>query len=190
MTTFNAGKNVHELRGVRRISLRKLASQARISPSYLSQIETGKTDPSLSVLRRIAGALEVPLFTLVLDHDAHPLMLVRKGQGRRIVFGRDGREIEIIHLDFNRRFDLTLVTMRPGGASARELGTHEGDECVYVLKGKLSIQMSRQVLDLGPGDSLFIQGSMPHRLFNKTKVPCHFVHMHSPPGFPGFRTNR
>ena len=190
MSSVNAGRSIKDIRKRQNISLRKLAATAEISPSYLSQIEGGKIDPSLSVLRKLSAALGVPLFTLVLDHEPKSLMLVRKNERRRVLFEKDGLEIEIIHLDFEKRFDFSIASIHPGGASATELGTHDGEECLFVLEGKVSVEMSGEVLELEIGDSLFFQSSTPHRVINKGKRVCRFIHSHSPPGFPGYQLNR
>jgi len=57
------------------LSLRQLAERSGLSNAYLSQVERGRHEPSLSVLHAIADALEVPLASLlaragVLD-DSH-----------------------------------------------------------------------------------------------------------------------
>jgi transcriptional regulator with XRE-family HTH domain len=57
------------------LSLRELSRRTAISNAYLSQLERGRHDPSLRVLRAIASALDLPLGTLlvragVLDADA------------------------------------------------------------------------------------------------------------------------
>lgn len=40
------------------IKAKDLAKQLGISPSYLSEIETGKKEPSLSIIKRYAGILK------------------------------------------------------------------------------------------------------------------------------------
>jgi transcriptional regulator with XRE-family HTH domain len=57
------------------LSLRELSRRTAISNAYLSQLERGRHDPSLRVLRAVASALDLPLGTLlvragVLDADA------------------------------------------------------------------------------------------------------------------------
>jgi DNA-binding Xre family transcriptional regulator len=49
----------------RGLSLRSLADRAGTSPSALSDIETGKTEGRLSILRRIAGTLDLNLEDLI-----------------------------------------------------------------------------------------------------------------------------
>lgn len=62
------GETIRELREQKGIGLNKLARMVGISGPYLSQIESGvRKNPSYDVLNKIAGALEVPLATLIQD---------------------------------------------------------------------------------------------------------------------------
>jgi len=64
------------LRAIRRrkgLTLQALAKKAgRMSYTFLSNVETGKADPSLSTLRRLASALEVSVSELVEDEKPKP----------------------------------------------------------------------------------------------------------------------
>ncbi|WP_207742394.1 helix-turn-helix domain-containing protein [Clostridium tepidum] len=55
------GENLQKLRKEKKLSLRALAEKANISKSTLSDIENGKTNPTVTTLEKIAAALEVPL---------------------------------------------------------------------------------------------------------------------------------
>jgi transcriptional regulator with XRE-family HTH domain len=47
------------------LSLRELSARTGVSNAYLSQLERGRHEPSLGVLRAVATALDVPLGTLL-----------------------------------------------------------------------------------------------------------------------------
>lgn len=51
----------------RKLSQRALAEKANMSQTYLCNVETGKADPSLSTLKRLAEALNVTVSELVKD---------------------------------------------------------------------------------------------------------------------------
>lgn len=55
------GAKIKDIRLERKISQRKLAELAGISNTYLSDIEVGRTNPSLNTLGKIANALEKPI---------------------------------------------------------------------------------------------------------------------------------
>ncbi|WP_316233767.1 helix-turn-helix transcriptional regulator [Bradyrhizobium sp. SZCCHNPS2010] len=53
------GLNIQDLRRAKRLSQEELADMCRVHQTYLSGVETGKRNPSLLVLERIATALGV-----------------------------------------------------------------------------------------------------------------------------------
>lgn len=61
------GYRIREDRAAQGLSLEQLARLTGISAPALSLIETGKRDPRLTTLKRIADALRVPLATLIAD---------------------------------------------------------------------------------------------------------------------------
>lgn len=62
-----AGKRIRETRAAQGLSLEQLARLTGISAPALSLIETGKRDPRLTTLKRIADALRVSPATLITD---------------------------------------------------------------------------------------------------------------------------
>ena len=59
------GLNVQELRRARGLSQEELAHRSQVHQTYLSGVERGKRNPSVLVLARIAGGLDVDLEDLV-----------------------------------------------------------------------------------------------------------------------------
>jgi transcriptional regulator with XRE-family HTH domain len=55
------GAKLRSARCQQKLSLRDLAARAELSPSLLSQIENGKTNPSVLTLHSVATALDVPI---------------------------------------------------------------------------------------------------------------------------------
>src|SRR3954449_11116887 len=66
------GARLKELRRQAGLSLRELARQADVSPSLISQIENGKSRPSVSTLYSFARLLSVPVDELF-DAEEHAL---------------------------------------------------------------------------------------------------------------------
>lgn len=60
------GKGIRLARAAQAISQKKLAARARLDPSYISMIEANRRSPSAPVLESIAGALQIPLYLLIL----------------------------------------------------------------------------------------------------------------------------
>lgn len=70
----DVGHRIRETRAAQGLSLEQLARLTGISGPALSLIETGKRDPRLTTLKRIADALRAPFATIIADgsHTAEP----------------------------------------------------------------------------------------------------------------------
>ena len=100
------------------LSLRDLAERTKVSNAYLSQIERGLHEPSISVLRAIARALGVPLEALL----ARAGMLDSDEGGRALVRDTEAAIIGDPELSEAQRFALlsvyrSFVAGRPAGRS-------------------------------------------------------------------------
>ena len=79
------GERLRGERARRGMSRKLLADHARISERYITQIESGKGNVSIAILRQIAAALGVPLARLVAEDDPSPeLSLVNESRAHRI----------------------------------------------------------------------------------------------------------
>lgn len=77
----DVGRRIRVVRTEQGLNLNELARLTGISAPALSLIETGKRDPRLTTLARIATALRVPLSTL-LEESASEVQLSAEGSAR------------------------------------------------------------------------------------------------------------
>src|SRR5882757_4072210 len=70
------GDRVRMLRNQRGMTRKALAQHAKVSERYLAQLETGKGNCSIVLLRRIARAIGLPVTQLVQEGAEPPLDLV------------------------------------------------------------------------------------------------------------------
>lgn len=71
------GDNIREARKIKGWSQRVLAEKTDSDASYINRIETGKINPSVAALVRIADALERTLDQLVKSVDSEPEVNIR-----------------------------------------------------------------------------------------------------------------
>ena len=180
---MNIGERIRELREQKGLSLRKLAEMAKVSASLISQIETGRVDPSLSTLRKVALTLDVPLFLLVMEEPWEGTRLVKKKERRQVVFPNSGLDYEIIHSDLQKKMGIHIGTLKKGGETSDEPLVHEGEECLIILDGRMKVQIGEEVIRLEPGDSLYFDSSIPHKLSNEDDQDCKFYLIITPPKF-------
>ena len=63
------GKAIERLRRERGLQNKQVAERAGISAAYLTEIKTGEKNPTLDILKSLAGALQVSLSTLVAEEE-------------------------------------------------------------------------------------------------------------------------
>jgi len=183
------GGRIRAERARRGISLRSLARSVGLSPSLISQIETGKCQPSVSTLYAITTALDISVQDVF--GEARPARgpasgHVASGQSRPAVPGltEPGRR-EILELDSGvtwerlghapgSQVDFLLVSYAPGGCSspAGHLMQHPGTEYGYLLQGQLVVTLGSRSHRLAPGDSVTFTSATPHSYRNEGTVPA------------------
>ena len=118
------GERVRTLRNQRGMSRKALAAHARVSERYLAQMEAGKGNCSIVLLRRIARAIGLPVTQLVQDSADPPLDLVlvtqflerlspaALGEARGLLLKHFGKASDEL-----RRRRIALIGLRGGGKS-------------------------------------------------------------------------
>jgi transcriptional regulator with XRE-family HTH domain len=166
------------------IGLREMARRLGISASALSQIETGKAQPSVSKLFDIVNLLGVSVDGLLSDA---PRVLVPRGHGGFFSLQRSG-DHETLELESGVLWsrltagsfpgvEYLRVTYQPGACSSAEgsFMRHAGQEFGYLLSGRLLVEVGFDRHELAPGDSISFPATTPHRLSNDGDEPAHAV---------------
>ncbi len=175
---LGAGIRAERLR--RGLTLTQLAERAGLSPSALSQIERGVTDPSISSLRRIANALEIGFFQfLVQAGPPHPV--VRKAERRTITFPNRTLQYQLLTPNMRGPFEVLSLELAPGAVSGDEALGHDSDECLLVLRGEVEVEIAGQMHSLAEGDAVSIQRNLPHRVVNESRNTAEVLTIISPP---------
>jgi transcriptional regulator with XRE-family HTH domain len=191
------GPRLRAERARRDVSIRALARDIGVSPSLISQIETGKSQPSVSTLYAITSALELPLEDLfdASDGEESPVPPAAAGAPGPGYLGTDrakgvGPHVspddrELLTLESgvtwerlgqvpHHHVDFLLVTYQPGSASSTDgqLMRHGGTEYAYLISGELKLTLAFDEHLLAPGDSVCFESTTPHGYRNDGDVPA------------------
>ena len=151
------GREVRRWRQSRGLTLAQVGERSGLNVGYLSQIENEKAVPSLDALATIAQALDVPAAWLLLD-SAVPPRLVRADD--RPTVGEGGVRIEEVDAGTSRDVCILEAVAEPGHATG--VHAHHGDEHHVVLAGRWRMTQGEHVFELGPGDYLAWDPTVPH----------------------------
>lgn len=167
-------------------TLAQLAEASELSLSYLSQIERNLLNPSVGTLKRIADALDLPAGKLMFATDASSsrttVAVLRKGQRKSVSFPQSSIRYELLTPDLRRRASLLWLTAEPDAESGAPM-THEGEDVVVVLKGRLDVEVGGTWYELAAGDSIYFNSELPHRWANRGKGTAEALWVSAPPSF-------
>lgn len=161
------GRNLRRLRTRRGYSLERFAKLSGVSRGMLSQIELGKSTPTIGLLWKIATALDVTFATLtaagavggtaVLRHDKAKILASSGGKfTSRALFPFDGgRRTEF--------YELRIAAGHEEHAEPHAPGTVEN---LVVVEGVLEVFDGVERHVLAPGDAIIFEAALPHSYRN------------------------
>jgi transcriptional regulator with XRE-family HTH domain len=180
------GPEIKHLRKARRMTIAELAKVTDLSVGYLSQVERGRSSPSVKALRAISDALGVTVSWFFApqtsEHDALRDLVVRASSRRKLVF-ENGITDELLSPNLGRQLELLRSVFPPGASSGRKPYTHDGEEAGVVLEGQLHLWVGNQLLVLGVGDSFAFESTRPHRYENRGKTHTVVIWAITPPSY-------
>lgn len=164
--------NLKQLRVQRGLTLEQLAQHSGLTRSYLSKVERGISTPSIESALGISSALDISVEKLF-GHDegeGDPITIVRASNGA----AKDPDTYLTLVAGLNPNRTMRAFVVRPGSQSGRGRTTshHDGEEILFVLKGKIEMLVGRQTELLGPGDCVHFNSSIPHKLTSLGSVPA------------------
>ena len=159
----------------------------------LSQVETGRTRPSVSTIYSIATELGLSIDALLSEGAAvvaavgRPVgadlggvlasvavsQVVRPEDRRKLELG-SGVTWEMLSDLLPHVVDFMLVTYEPGGrsSSSGKFTRHGGTEFAFMLRGTLKVQAGVDEYVLRQGDAMAFDSSQPHLLVNEEAEPA------------------
>ena len=177
------GARIRALRLARHETLRKLAAEAGVTESFLSQVERGVASPSIASVQRIARALGATIAELFAA-DERAGSLVRVGERRRIAYQGLGAVDEFLTRATDGRLQVIMSTIEPGGGTGEEPYTHESDEeVVIVLEGSLDLWVGPEHYRLEAGDAVTHSSRIPHRNTNPGPGVARVLFCSTPPSY-------
>ncbi|MEQ9490018.1 MAG: cupin domain-containing protein [Alphaproteobacteria bacterium] len=181
------GRELKDLRRARDLTLTDLGKLTGLSRGYLSQIERGKSIPSVKALHSISRALNVTIswFFPENDGDDEPDLsdiVVRAGNRRQLSFER-GVTDQLLSPSLGGSIELLRCVFEPHSGSGSQPYTHQGEETGIVLSGTLHLWVGDRHIVLNEGDSFAFPSTEPHRYTNPTDQEAVVIWAISPPSY-------
>ena len=165
-----AGK-LKEIRKSLNIRLGELAERTGLTKGYLSRIENSPNPPPIATLGKIAGALGVDitdLFSKAADSAEYRQLSISRN-GERMAPSK-GRGSSYGYMYQSLASDKKGKNMEPyicdvGFAHPVDINTeftHQGEEFIYVLEGRLEMFYKGRSYIMEKGDCAYYDSDVPH----------------------------
>ncbi len=160
------GERVRQLRGERALQQRQLAEKAGLTPSMVSQIESGRLTPSLHTVGKIAAALGVPIASLFDGQPRGRVLVTRKKDYPVVSFDGTSEKWTVLGAGlFQGKIRAVVSTLGPRASGVRtdKVVIESGQmKLFYVIEGKVALLYCGERHVLEAGDSAYLDGGTPH----------------------------
>ena len=161
------GKRIKKVREEQHFTLKNVEAKAGISATHISEIERGKTSPTIGALIRIADALGRDPAYFIEDEELADVSFVAFEDRKQCKLDRCPGVREMLTKSIpSGKINAQLVSLAPARPADILLHAHEGDEAALVLQGKVRFAVGEKGYELTEGDSIYFLASQDHGYTN------------------------
>ena len=162
------GERVKRVRERRGLSFRDVSQRTGIDEITIQHIEEGTLLPPLGTVIKLAKALQMKMGYFISGDEEKPYTIVRS-HDRKVVSRFDSRKGKHYGYAYeslapykkDRHMEPFLVTLEPANTEM-ERSTHDGQEFIFVLSGKMEVRLEEASYILEPGDAIYYDSTVPH----------------------------
>lgn len=174
------GPRFRKLRLQRGESLATVAQSVGVSIGFLSNLERSQSGASIGMMRKLAqyyGLNILDFFNPI--ESIGPLV---RPQDRKTLEAGPGVQMELL-ASGKIIMEPHLFRVAPGAGSGDDTYSHEGEEFLYVVQGRLQITLQDDEYQLRAGDSFYFGSRTPHRWYNPGRSETVILWINTPPTF-------
>jgi transcriptional regulator with XRE-family HTH domain len=163
------GNKISHLRKQKNLSLSQLAKKAGISPTCVHKLERNEMTPTITVLMRIADALEVKVGHFVQEESGDfeyvdNVEYVVKKTAKKVQKHKEGAIVQYaaFRLREAKLFSQVVHFQKAGAKSGVEAHTHLGEHFIFCLEGEFAQEVDGKKYILHKGDCIHFFCTHPH----------------------------
>lgn len=174
------GTRIKRVRDQKGMTLRDVARRAGVSPTLISDIERGKTSPTIKSLAKISSALDETIVTFIQESPATSVTHTDRDNQVSMISSRGDIEMTTLSGGISgSRIDVVRVSYGPRYERKRPL-VHEGEKCAYVLKGAIEVEIDDKRYTVRAGETIHFDGRLPHRVRNPRRSVAEVIWVATP----------
>jgi transcriptional regulator with XRE-family HTH domain len=158
------GRRVKAERLAREMTLKQVADAAGLSPTHISEIERGRTSPTVGALMKIAHALGKAATYFVEEEELSTVSVVRRSDRPTRTVTDRGRDLAsasylTVGIPAGRLRVVELTDIGPGRVDGP---IHEGEDILLVTAGRIRATVGEKEYELSEGDCIQFKGTLKH----------------------------
>jgi transcriptional regulator with XRE-family HTH domain len=167
------GRRIRRIRQEKGLTLKQIEGRVGVSATHISEIERGKTSPTIQALEKIARALEVlPSHLIDIPHLARPQVRHTEERASITMNGGSIKLEPLCDRSVCSEMSVFYATIDGSGQVGGATG-HRGEEFCYVLDGFLEVTVDGKPFVLRQGETVHFKAARPHCIRNLTNQPVH-----------------
>jgi transcriptional regulator with XRE-family HTH domain len=160
------GKRIKKVRESKHLTLKNIEAAAGISATHISEIERGKTSPTLGALMKISKALGKDPAYFIEEEELNDVSLVTLEDRVVEKIGNAGTMERLSTSIPGGKLQARLVKLEPGKMLEEHPHSHYGNEAVLVLSGKVLFTVNGEKHEVDEGDAVYYSALEEHSYEN------------------------
>jgi len=166
------GRRLKDIRTTKGLSLDYLTNETGFSKDYIAGVEKGEIMPPVATILRLSRALEIDSGILLKkERDEADRRKAEDFRERTEDYSYQTLTPEAVH----KHLKAFKVFIDPVSEHKGVSYQHEGEEFIYVLKGKIEVTVGDNKSVLGPEESIHFNSSIVHKLRNLSAEKAEMV---------------
>lgn len=161
------GSNLREIRKERQLTLQELSDITGVSKSMLGEIERSVTNPTITVLWKIAGGLKIP-FTMLIQEEKPTITLIKEKNTKTFIQKDEFRITSIFEFDPEKKFEIYHIQFSSGSKHESKGHIRGVEEYAFVYEGEMIIDVNGERFKLNAGDSIKFKAEDFHAYINES----------------------
>lgn len=162
---MDLGRRIRLIRKEQKRTQEEIAGACGFTKSMLSKIESGGAMPAVSTLMKIANALGVKVSDLLEEQSSNDTVMVAAEQyedvDKWIKTNKGYSFFAFASMRHNKIMQPYIFVARQGEVNEHAF-SHDGEEFIYVLSGRMKYRVGGKEYELNAGDSLYFNSLQEH----------------------------
>jgi len=180
--SVEVGRRIKQYRQKYNLTLKEIEARVNVSATHVSEIERGKTSPTIGALSRIAQAFDMDPAEFLITEDLPKVQVTRSDARSRIRYESTNMVAHPLTAPIEgQTISAACVEWEPGMTETYETNqTHAGEEFIHITEGAVEVTVKGRTILLREGDSLHFRADVPHRVVNRFAEPCRAILIMTP----------